>query len=52
MSEFIPLMDMSGNGYTVVSENPLQARRGRQKDIVRADFTDHARKKSDTSPIG
>ncbi|HJQ33576.1 MAG TPA: zinc ribbon domain-containing protein [Pyrinomonadaceae bacterium] len=75
MSEFIPVMDMSGNGYTVaehstrrvlagdvesvrrrlvyaleslgytvVSENPLQARRGRQKDIVRSDFTDHARK--------
>ncbi|HWW77424.1 MAG TPA: zinc-ribbon domain-containing protein, partial [Pyrinomonadaceae bacterium] len=31
-------------GYTVVSENPLQARRGSRKDIVRADFTDHARK--------
>lgn len=75
MSEFIPLMNMSGNnytvcehstrrvlagdvesarrrlvyaleslGYSVVSENPLQARRGRQKDIVRADFTDYARK--------
>ena len=75
MSEFIPFMDMSGNGYTVaghstrrvmagdvesarsrlvyaleslgytvVSENPLQARRGLRKDIVRADFTDHARK--------
>jgi hypothetical protein len=75
MSEFIPVMDMSGSnytvcehsarrvlagdveetrrrlvyalenlGYSVVSENPLQARRGRQKDIVRADFNDHARK--------
>ena len=31
-------------GYTVISENPLQARRGKQKDIIRADFTDHARK--------
>ena len=75
MSEFTPLMDMSGNaytvsehsarrvvagdvesvrrrlvyaleslGYSVVSENPLQARRGSLKDIVRADFTEHARK--------
>jgi hypothetical protein len=75
MSEFTPLMDMSGNaytvsehsarrvvagdvesvrrrlvyaleslGYSVVSENPLQARRGRLKDIVRADFTEHSRK--------
>ena len=75
MSEFIPVMDMSGNGYTVcehstrrvlagdveaarrhlvraleslgysvVSENPLQARRGRLKDIVRADFNEHSRK--------
>jgi hypothetical protein len=31
-------------GYVVVSENPLQARRAQLKDIVRADFTDHARK--------
>jgi hypothetical protein len=31
-------------GYTVVSENPLQARRAKLKDIVRADFTEHARK--------
>lgn len=31
-------------GYTVASENPLQARRRKQKDIIRADFTDHARK--------
>jgi hypothetical protein len=31
-------------GYAVVSENPLQARRGKQKDIVRADFNEHARK--------
>jgi hypothetical protein len=31
-------------GYDVVSENPLQARRGRLKDIVRADFTEHPRK--------
>ena len=31
-------------GYKVVSENPLQARRAQLKDIVRADFTDHARK--------
>jgi hypothetical protein len=31
-------------GYTVVSENPLQARRRKQKNIVSADFTEHARK--------
>src|SRR5215218_8576689 len=31
-------------GYTVVSENPLQDRRAQQKNIVRADFTEHARK--------
>lgn len=31
-------------GYTVVSDNPLQARRARLKDVVRADFTDHARR--------
>src|SRR5215213_1865767 len=31
-------------GYAVVSENPLQARRRKQKDIVRADFNEHARK--------
>ena len=31
-------------GYTVVSESPLQARRGKLKDIVRADFTEHARR--------
>ncbi|HEX8352827.1 MAG TPA: zinc ribbon domain-containing protein [Pyrinomonadaceae bacterium] len=31
-------------GYVVVSDNPLQARRARQKDIVRADFTDHGRR--------
>ncbi|MDT5271064.1 MAG: hypothetical protein QOH49_3250 [Acidobacteriota bacterium] len=31
-------------GYTVVSENPLQARRAKLKDIVRADLTEHARK--------
>ena len=29
-------------GYTVVSDNPVHARRPRRKDIVRADFTDHA----------
>jgi len=75
MPELTPIMDMSGNaytvcehstrrvlagdlesarrrlvyaleslGYSVVSENPLQARRGRLKDIVRADFTEHSRK--------
>jgi hypothetical protein len=31
-------------GYAVVSDNPLQARRARLKDIVRADFTDHPRR--------
>jgi hypothetical protein len=31
-------------GYAVVSESPLQARRARRKDIVRADFDDHARR--------
>ena len=31
-------------GYSVVSENPLQARRGKLKNIVGADFTEHARK--------
>lgn len=31
-------------GYTVVSENPLQARRAKQKNIVSADFTEHTRK--------
>ena len=31
-------------GYIVVSENPVQARRPRRKDIVRADFTDHSRR--------
>jgi len=31
-------------GYTVISDNPLQARRARQKDIIRADFTDHPRR--------
>lgn len=31
-------------GYAVVSESPLQARRAKLKDIVRADFTEHARK--------
>ncbi|HEX8559009.1 MAG TPA: zinc ribbon domain-containing protein [Pyrinomonadaceae bacterium] len=33
-------------GYVVVSDSPLQARRARRKDIVRADFTDHARRVS------
>lgn len=33
-------------GYTVTSENPLQARRRKLKDLVRADFTDHARRVS------
>lgn len=33
-------------GYSVTSENPLQARRRRLKDVVRADFTEHARKVS------
>ena len=31
-------------GYTVVSDNPLQARRARRKSIVTADFTDHTRR--------
>ena len=31
-------------GYVVVSDNPLQARRARRKDIIRADFTDHTRR--------
>ena len=31
-------------GYAVISDNPLQARRARRKDIVRADFTDHSRR--------
>src|SRR5215204_5792439 len=30
--------------YTVVSDNPLQARRARRKNIVAADFTDHPRR--------
>ena len=30
--------------YTVVSDNPLQARRARRKDIIRGDFTDHSRR--------
>ena len=33
-------------GYSVTSESPLQARRRRLKNIVAADFTDHARKLS------
>lgn len=33
-------------GYVVVSDSPLQARRARRKDVVRADFTDHARRVS------
>jgi ribosomal protein L40E len=32
--------------YQVVSESPLQARRAARKDIVRADFLDHARRLS------
>ncbi|MET0650357.1 MAG: zinc ribbon domain-containing protein [Pyrinomonadaceae bacterium] len=31
-------------GYTVLSENPLQARREQLKDCLRADFTDHQRR--------
>jgi hypothetical protein len=31
-------------GYAVISDNPLQARRARRKDIIRADFTDHSRR--------
>lgn len=30
--------------YTVVSDNPLQARRARRRNIVAADFTDHQRR--------
>jgi hypothetical protein len=33
-------------GYSVTSESPLQARRRKLKDIMRADFTEHARKLS------
>lgn len=33
-------------GYSVTSESPLQARRRKLKDIVRADFTEYARKLS------
>jgi hypothetical protein len=33
-------------GYGVTSESPLQARRRKQKNIVHADFTEHARKLS------
>ncbi|HEX8146906.1 MAG TPA: zinc ribbon domain-containing protein [Pyrinomonadaceae bacterium] len=35
---------LEGLGYTVVSENPLQARRGKLKNVVSADFSEHARK--------
>jgi hypothetical protein len=31
-------------GYTVVSDNPIQARRKRQKNIFSADFTEYARR--------
>jgi hypothetical protein len=31
-------------GYTVLSENPLQARREQLKDCIRADFTEHQRR--------
>ena len=31
-------------GYVVVSDNPIQARRARRKDIFRADFLDHPRR--------
>ena len=31
-------------GYTVLSENPLQARREQLKDCLRADFTEHQRR--------
>lgn len=31
-------------GYTVVSENPLQARRAKLKNIISADFNEYARK--------
>ena len=33
-------------GYVVVSDNPIQARRARRKDIFRADFLDHPRRLS------
>ena len=33
-------------GYSVTSESPLQARRRRLKNVVAADFTEHARKLS------
>lgn len=33
-------------GYSVTSESPLQARRRRLKDVVRADFSEHSRKLS------
>lgn len=33
-------------GYSVVNENPLHARRGKLKNVVGADFTEHARKLS------
>lgn len=33
-------------GYTVVSDNPLQARRARRRNIVSADFTDYKRRLS------
>ncbi|MBC7930069.1 MAG: zinc ribbon domain-containing protein [Rubrivivax sp.] len=33
-------------GYNVVNENPLNARRAKLKNVVSADFTDHARKLS------
>lgn len=33
-------------GYTVVSENPLQARRARLKNPILADFSEHSRKLS------
>ena len=33
-------------GYTVVSENPLQARRHKLKGVFGADFTEHARRLS------
>ena len=35
---------LEGLGYVVVSDSPLQARRARRKDVVRADFDDHARR--------
>ncbi len=33
-------------GYAVVSESPLQARRAKLKNVISADFTEHARKLS------